>query len=583
MALNSHLILYLLTIYIMAKIQTKEVKITSNQESLDSKSLKKRKGARENSLYLNWENKLILTEYQFARALGYKPIWERGTKQNIIRKKGGKENNRLRPIFLLAQFLRFLPQKVLNYLYRRIGEYSYYKEKDMRKSLFSTFHKFFQPIKEFCSRYKELANIENPSIFPRFYFVLNLENLKFFLCFHIHPDIIRMIIILFFTFSGSFILIILLLSQRTHAYIDEETIAQDEIWLSAFLIPAIFILWISIYVLKYIVTHIRKKRSEDKIKGFYRHIFYARFKWLLTKIKISFFHIVIVPISFFWRIIVRAFVHNEGFMNIFLRSYILNPFHKWLLLNGLYDRLSSKDSFTHCLVNAKTWGWKTSCYIIPNLLTLNNCSILTVDLSWELFEKTSWAMKAKWYDIKVINPTNLDISERYNPLEFIQNRDDIIEIAHILVFSGSEHKWDEFWKNGSMNLMRILISCLVSQREKLRNSGISNYSRFCTLSQLRYLLNNFWEGGQWIDDFVSTYADYETYHDWKGLISWYEETTQGFVVNALTSLNIIWNKEVAILTAKNSVNFKNIRKKKTIYYLQAPWHLIHIYRTAPIC
>ena len=186
MALNSHLILYLLTIYIMAKIQTKEVKITSNQESLDSKSLKKRKGARENSLYLNWENKLILTEYQFARALGYKPIWERGTKQNIIRKKGGKENNRLRPIFLLAQFLRFLPQKVLNYLYRRIGEYSYYKEKDMRKSLFSTFHKFFQPIKEFCSRYKELANIENPSIFPRFYFVLNLENLKFFICFHLY-------------------------------------------------------------------------------------------------------------------------------------------------------------------------------------------------------------------------------------------------------------------------------------------------------------------------------------------------------------------------------------------------------------
>ena len=53
MDLNSHLILYLLTIYIMAKIQTKEVKITSNQESLDSKSLKKRKGARENSLYLN--------------------------------------------------------------------------------------------------------------------------------------------------------------------------------------------------------------------------------------------------------------------------------------------------------------------------------------------------------------------------------------------------------------------------------------------------------------------------------------------------------------------------------------------------
>ena len=109
------------------------MKTNTKELNISSKSLKKRKGTRKNNLYLKWDDKPILTEYQFARALGYKPVWERGTQHDIISKKGGKENNRLRPIFLLSQFLNLLPQQIQNYLYRKIGEYSYYQEKDIKR------------------------------------------------------------------------------------------------------------------------------------------------------------------------------------------------------------------------------------------------------------------------------------------------------------------------------------------------------------------------------------------------------------------------------------------------------------------
>ena len=530
--------------------KTKEVKITSN-------SLKKRRNARKNSLYLTWEDKPILTEYQFARALGYKPIWERGTNQNIIWKKGGKDNNRLSPIFLLSKILGSLPQKFLDYLYRKIGENSYYQERGIRKhSIITIFQQYIESIRIYS--FMRICDVDRYSYFK----------------YQIPPILLSAFLLLFLL---SLFLTTLLLSQKTHAYVDIEVMGQDQSWLLTLIIPAIFLFWVVIYILRFISSYKKRRCYEGKLSGSYKHIYNSHSNWLLTRIRKILFYTVIVPIFFIGRIIKRAFVHNEGFMNIFLRSYIFNPFHNWLLLNWLYDRLSSKNSFTHSLVVAKTWLGKTSTYIIPNLLTLDNCSILTVDLSWELYAKTSWAMRQKGYDIKIINPTNLAISERYNPLEFVKDKKDILEIAHILVFSQGGVQWDNFWNNWAMKLIEILISCLISQREKLRESGLNDYSKYCTLSQLRYLLNNFWEAGKWLDEFVCTYADYETYHDWKGFISWYEETTQGFVINALTSLNIIGNKEVAILTARNGIDFKKIRERKTVYYFQVPWHLIHIY------
>ena len=62
-------------------------------------------------------------------------------------------------------------------------------------------------------------------------------------------------------------------------------------------------------------------------------------------------------------------------------------------MNGKASRISQANSFMHSIIVANTGRGKTSSFVIPNIFTLDNCSILVTDLSGDLFEKTSGKMK----------------------------------------------------------------------------------------------------------------------------------------------------------------------------------------------
>jgi type IV secretion system protein VirD4 len=267
-------------------------------------------------------------------------------------------------------------------------------------------------------------------------------------------------------------------------------------------------------------------------------------------------------------------------MSIFYRIYLLNPFNKGLLLNGKRDRISQKNSFTHSLVVAPAGGGKTSSFIIPNIFTLDNCSILCTDLSGELYKKTSGKMKEKGFDIKIINPTKLDISNRYNPLSSIQTHKDILDTASILVNSGTNYGNDPFWNQGAKKLIEILITSLICQREQLKKLKFKDYDKFCNLANLRHLLNSFGKGGKGIDGFIKINSIGEhqnNYKEWKGFTSGNEKTTQSFLTNALNILSIIGNEDIAKLTSTNEIDFTQIRQRKTIVYLQIPQEDLETY------
>ena len=55
------------------------------------------------------------------------------------------------------------------------------------------------------------------------------------------------------------------------------------------------------------------------------------------------------------------------------------PSNKGLVLDGGASRLSADNSFRNLAVVATTGAGKTSSFILPNLLTLDDCSIVTTD------------------------------------------------------------------------------------------------------------------------------------------------------------------------------------------------------------
>ena len=83
---------------------------------------------------------------------------------------------------------------------------------------------------------------------------------------------------------------------------------------------------------------------------------------------------------------------------------LLSGSNKGLVLDGVDARLSADDSFRNLAVIATTGAGKTSSFILPNLLTLDDCSIVTTDPSGTLYERTSGDLKKRGYDVVRLDP-----------------------------------------------------------------------------------------------------------------------------------------------------------------------------------
>ena len=140
--------------------------------------------------------------------------------------------------------------------------------------------------------------------------------------------------------------------------------------------------------------------------------------------------------------------HYEGFMPSLQKFFLLNRFHTGLLMNGKKDRISPNHSFTHSIIVANTGRGKTSSFVIPNIFTLDNCSILVTDLSGGLYTQTSGKMKEKGFEIKTINLANTNKSSMFNPLASVKTDRDILEVVEILFNAGNVKSSDTFWDQG---------------------------------------------------------------------------------------------------------------------------------------
>ena len=98
------------------------------------------------------------------------------------------------------------------------------------------------------------------------------------------------------------------------------------------------------------------------------------------------------------------------------RFNLMNRFNTGLSLDGSNKKISLKRSLQHVLVLAPSGAGKTTSYIIPNLLRLKHSSSIVLDPSQEIFNLCGKKLSKK-FDVKVLNVTNLSISERWNPLE----------------------------------------------------------------------------------------------------------------------------------------------------------------------
>ena len=85
---------------------------------------------------------------------------------------------------------------------------------------------------------------------------------------------------------------------------------------------------------------------------------------------------------------------SSHFLSEWEQTRIFRPENRGLVVDGKQKRLTHDASFMHCGVFTKTGGGKSSIYVKPNILMLENVSMLVTDPSGELFRDTA-VRKAK--------------------------------------------------------------------------------------------------------------------------------------------------------------------------------------------
>lgn len=248
---------------------------------------------------------------------------------------------------------------------------------------------------------------------------------------------------------------------------------------------------------------------------------------------------------------------------------ILSTKNTGLLLDGNTARLSADASFRNLAVIAGTGAGKTSTFIVPNLLTLDDCSIVATDPSGALYERTAGDLERRGYSVYQLNPLDLASSIRFNPIGRASNARDLAEVAHILVRTANRDAHsDPFWTTGAESIITILAKCLKNDVEA---------SKFANLANLHYLLSAFGDGKAVNPYVAANVPDDLTYQEFKAFIGQSEKTMQGILSQAKMSLSALSDPDIAALTAGESFDFSLLRRKKVALFLVFPQNRISYY------
>lgn len=250
---------------------------------------------------------------------------------------------------------------------------------------------------------------------------------------------------------------------------------------------------------------------------------------------------------------------NAKFMGFFERLKFLNIFQKGFVLDGR-RRISLKSSFNHVLCSAKSGNFKTSSIVVPNLLLADYYSIVAYDPAKELYELSHKHLERKGYDVKVLDFTNPQISERYNPLTRLKNATDVRKMSDTIItasFPNAMGGDSAFWNISGADLNFVVISSVLGLPKDKQN-----------FKEVYRILNKIESDRDEINKLMVNTLDEDTLSLYKSFLSMDDKLRSSIISTARAALGKYADPDIAEITSSETLNFEQLRTgKKSVIFI----------------
>lgn len=226
----------------------------------------------------------------------------------------------------------------------------------------------------------------------------------------------------------------------------------------------------------------------------------------------------------------------------------------------------------NCLVLGVPGSGKTRGHILPNLCNMEDSSAVLLDPKGELYTLTADMMRKRGFCVKLVdfdNPFNPD-SVFYNPLQYCINSDDIMAITKVLVAEDQKRAKDPFWPNSAQLFANALIGYLVFEcRPSERN--LSSLMKLLTAFEVPADPSQKTTLDIMFDDLKQKTPDAWHLQQYELLrkVSNSEKTYACIAISLITTFAAFMSEGIKRLTSLDTLNIKDIGKRKTIVYVKS--------------
>ena len=234
--------------------------------------------------------------------------------------------------------------------------------------------------------------------------------------------------------------------------------------------------------------------------------------------------------------------------------------------------LLRSDSDQHVMVIGSPGQGKSRSFVMPTMMNYAG-SMFILDMSGELYEKTSGYMKTKGYEVYLMAPGQHG-THCFNPLDVIsknphQRVTDLQKLAQMLMPERLRSDSTDFWEESARILLVAMLGFVIECPDTRKS-----------LSELYRILNSMSDERTAIAQLLSRYGDHlsdQTRMQLTKFIGRHEKLGEGIAAEIGAKFNFLQNELIEAMTSVTTIPITDIRKRRMVIYLQADWNVIQMY------